>query len=113
MLSDDDARLFDALHAGKRAVVLQAEEQSTAQIADTASRELRARLPAARDVTELRQHLAEPNGSVDMEDLRRRYCDAYMDGRAGERAAQGIIGALEEQREEHVLLDSIKGRLFN
>lgn len=113
VLSDDDARLFDALHAGKRAIVLQAQEQPSVQTTDTASRELRACLPAARDVTELRQRLADPNGSVDMEDLRRRYCDAYMDGRAGERAAREIIGALEEKREEHVLLDSIKGRLFN
>ncbi|GKX59565.1 glycosyltransferase [Leminorella grimontii] len=112
VLSDDDARLFDALHAGKRAIVLQAQEQPTIQTADDASRELRAHLPAARDVAELRQRLAEPS-DADMEDLRRRYCDAYMDGRAGERAAQEIIGALEENKEEHVLLESIKSKLFN
>ncbi len=55
-------------------------------------------LPVAHDVAELRYLLSEAFdwGSVQarLTEIRHHYCDAFMDGKAGERAAIVIVEAL-------------------
>lgn len=105
VLTDNSGFIFDAIHVDKRVILLDfpgmndlldgEKSYSTAESADQRIREI---LPVAHDVAELRYLLSEAFdwGSVQarLTEIRHHYCDAFMDGKAGERAAIVIVEAL-------------------
>ncbi|EFG4927662.1 glycosyltransferase [Escherichia coli] len=105
VLTDNSGFIFDAIHVDKRVILLDFPEMaalldgeksySTPESADQQIREI---LPVAHDVAELRYLLSEAFdwGALlaRLKEIRHHYCDAFMDGKAGERAAMVIVEAL-------------------
>ncbi|WDB91995.1 glycosyltransferase [Escherichia albertii] len=105
VLTDNSGFIFDAIHVDKRVILLDfpgmaelldgEKSYSTPESADQRIREI---LPVAHDMAELRYLLSEAFdwGAVQarLTEIRHHYCDAFMDGKAGERAAMVIVEAL-------------------
>ncbi|ENQ0000390.1 glycosyltransferase [Escherichia albertii] len=105
VLTDNSGFIFDAIHVDKRVILLDfpgmaelldgEKSYSTPESADQRIREI---LPVAHDIAELRYLLSEAFdwGAVQalLTEIRHHYCDAFMDGKAGERAAMVIVEAL-------------------
>ena len=104
VLTDNSGFIFDAIHVDKRVILLDfpgmtelldgEKSYSTPESADQRIREI---LPVAHNVAELRYLLSEAFdwGAVQtkLAEIRHHYCDAFMDGKAGERAAMVIVEA--------------------
>jgi len=100
IIGDNRALLFDGLHLGKPVIAL-----SRAAVLDGEG------VPLVNDMTQLRQALAGAAASFS-EEQRRHYCDAFMDGQAGLRAAQAILAELNVPASAPSLLDSLQQKLF-
>ena len=83
VLTDNRTMLFDALQCGCPVVALQPETSEGIT-----------GVPVAHDMLSLREAMATPF-SLD-EEGRRLYCDAFMDGGAGKRAAEAITTSLAQ-----------------
>lgn len=125
VLSDHSGFVFDAIHAGKRIVLLAWDGMEDPQVSDaTHARTLRpeqvirSHLPVARDMAQLRDCLAADydwkGAEAAMNDIRQHYCDAFQDGHAGQRAARVIMDAVDNPRDpaESPLLHSLQKKLF-
>ncbi len=105
VLTDNSGFIFDAIHVDKRVILLDfpgmnalldgEKSYSTPESADQQIREI---LPVAHDMAELRYLLSEAFDwdavQAGLTEIRHHYCDAFMDGKAGERAAMVIVKAL-------------------
>lgn len=113
VLTDSSGFIFDAIHMNKRVILLNwpgmdslLDGQQSDSTPDSADQRIRAVLPVAHDMLTLRNALAD---GVDwaaldapLDDIRQRYCDPFMDGQAGARAAQVIVDAIaQDTREKH------------
>lgn len=125
VLSDNSGFIFDAVHAGKRVILLEWEgmealltNNNTYSNPHSAEQKIRSLLPTARDMSQLRQHLSPEfdwqNLEVPLAEIRQHFCDAYQDGNAGKRAAQVIMDAADSPviPQENALLYSLQQKLF-
>ncbi|MCS2150707.1 bifunctional glycosyltransferase family 2 protein/CDP-glycerol:glycerophosphate glycerophosphotransferase [Scandinavium manionii] len=126
VITDNSGFIFDAIHAGKRTILLNWEgmddllkdgaSYSTAHSADQKIREI---LPGAGNIETLVSLLKEETrwSEVDkaMQECREYYCDAFLDGQAAARAAKVITNALEQSSMpgNNTLLASIQKKLFS
>jgi hypothetical protein len=126
VLTDNSGFIFDAIHAGKRTILLNwenmeslLEDQQTYSSPYSADQKIRSVLPVAHNIEELRALLNAEEKWQQLEpqlsEIRDRYCDAWQDGKAGERAAQAIITAITNPAapEENALLHSLRQMLFS
>lgn len=126
VLTDNSGFIFDAIHAGKRTILLSwenmeslLEEKQTLSSPFSAEQRIRNILPEVRDIKQLRYWLGAEEEWQKLEEplsqIRSHYCDAWQDGKAGERAANAIINALitPEPPQENALLHSLRQVLFN
>lgn len=124
VLTDNSGFIFDAIHAGKRTVLLEwpglatllagsetysdlhSAEQIARQYIDTASTlaELKALLASGENAT-------KPAG---LEAFRQHYCDKFQDGQAGMRAAEAMaqLMATPPDGAKNFYLQSLRQRLF-
>ncbi|WP_409529691.1 hypothetical protein [Superficieibacter sp.] len=124
VLSDNHGFIFDAIHAGKRVILLENERKEPPATENnlftplSAEQHIRAILPIASDISQLRQYLSTEfnweNIVGPLADIRQHYCDAFQDGKAGERAAQVIMDAIKNPPalQENVFLHSLQQKLF-
>lgn len=125
VLSDNSGFIFDALHAGKKVILLEwaemdalLEGNKTYSHPQSAEQQMRALLPSVRDMAQLRHCLSEQFDwqalDAPLAEVRRHFCDAFQDGQAGKRAAQVIIDALENPPPagRNTLLRSLQQKLF-
>jgi Putative glycosyl/glycerophosphate transferases involved in teichoic acid biosynthesis TagF/TagB/EpsJ/RodC len=125
VLTDNSGFIFDAIHVGKKVILLDwpgldslLRSQQSYSSPYSAEQRLREVLPVVRNTGELRDALsinadwAARHSRLD--DIRQHYCDPFMDGRAGERAAQEIISAIanSELVRENRFLTSLQKKLF-
>uniref|UniRef100_UPI0035E3CEDA glycosyltransferase n=2 Tax=Atlantibacter subterraneus TaxID=255519 RepID=UPI0035E3CEDA len=100
ILGDNRALLFDALHLGKPVIAL----SQAAVLPDE-------NIPVVQDIARLRQALECAAPAFDAAQ-RHHYCDAFMDGQAGARAAQAILAELNAPDAGDSLLSSLQQKLF-
>ncbi len=100
VIGDNRALLFDALHLGKPVIAL----SKAAVLPDE-------NIPVADDMAGLRQALERATPVFDVAQ-RRHYCDAFMDGQAGLRAAQAVLAELHTPETDDSLLSSLQHKLF-
>jgi len=125
VLTDNSGFIFDAIHAGKRTILLDWEGMSallennrTFSNPSSPEQQLRGTLPVVRDMAQLRHCLAADYDwqpiEEEMNRVRHHYCDAFQDGFAGKRAAELIMRALENpvDAEANTLLHSLQSKLF-
>jgi len=125
VLTDNSGFIFDAIHAGKRTILLNwenmeslLEDQQTYSSRYSADQTIRSVLPVASNIEELRALLSSEEKWLQLEeqlaDIRHHYCDAWQDGKAGERAAEVIINAITNPAApaENALLHSLRQALF-
>lgn len=124
VLTDNSGFIFDAIHAGKRTVLLEwagLEEllQGCETLSDTRSAEQTARqyIDTASSLKELQTLLSNdrtPGSSPGIEAFRRHYCDRYQDGQAGYRAATAIMQlmATPSDAPRNFYLKSLREKLF-
>ncbi|MGU3524183.1 glycosyltransferase [Enterobacteriaceae bacterium C23F] len=127
VLTDNSGFIFDAIHAGKKTVLLSWENmeallegERTFSSASSPDQKIRTLLPVVEDIVGLRQWLSEEKEAEwqtkmsELESVRHHYCDAWQDGQAAERAARVIINAIENPQpaEENAFLHSLRSALF-
>lgn len=125
VLTDNSGFIFDAIHAGKKVILLEWEGMDELVAGDTtysnpfsAEQQIRTLLSTVSDMARLRDCLSDKFDWQALEaplaEIRRHYCDAFQDGNAGERAAKVIIEALENPQppEKNTLLHSLRKKLF-
>lgn len=127
VLTDSSGFIFDAIHMNKRVILLDwpgmdalLDGQQSYSTPNSADQRIRAILPVAHDMSTLREALADGYDwaalDAPLNEIRQRYCDPYMDGQAGTRAAQVIVEALEQhargEGETNALLHSLQEKLF-
>ncbi|WP_395489407.1 CDP-glycerol glycerophosphotransferase family protein [Cedecea davisae] len=125
VLTDNSGFIFDAIHAGKRTILLSwdnmealLEGQQTFSSQWSPDQKIRSLLPVAKNIEQLRETLAAEEKwralESELELIRYQYCDAWQDGKAGKRAANVIIEAITapEPPEQNALLHSLRQRLF-
>lgn len=127
ILTDNSGFIFDAIHAGKKTILLSWENmeallegERTFSSASSPDQTIRRLLPVVKDIVGLRQWLSGEKESEwqnkwdELDNVRYHYCDPWQDGQAAERAAHVIIEALENPQpaEENAFLHSLRGALF-
>jgi len=125
VLTDNSGFIFDAVHAGKRVILLEwegmealLENSRTFSHPSSPEQLIRASLPVVRDMAQLRHCLAEgydwQHIEEEMHAVRHHYCDAFQDGFAGKRAAELIVAALDNPvaPQTNTLLHSLQSKLF-
>lgn len=126
VLTDNSGFIFDAIHANKHVILLDwpgmktlVDGQQSYSSPHSADQQIRAILPVAHDMAGLRNLLS---GSYDwsalqtpLDEIRHHYCDAFMDGKAGERAAREIADVAKNasQASKNTLLLSLQNKLFS
>lgn len=126
MLTDSSGFIFDALHMNKRVILLSWPEMSSLldgqqsfSTPDSADQRIRNILPVALDIQTLRHALSCEFDWAALEaplaDIRHHYCDAFMDGQAGKRAAQEIVKLIDAspRQQSNTLLLSLQQKLFS
>lgn len=126
VLTDSSGFIFDAIHMNKRVILLSWPEmtslldgQQSFSTPDSADQRIRDVLPVAQDIQALRSALSDAFDWTALEaplaEIRHHYCDAFMDGQAGQRAAKEIVALLTEADSVHTnaLLHSLQKKLFN
>ncbi|MEG1711874.1 MAG: glycosyltransferase [Citrobacter sp.] len=116
ILTDSDECTFDALHINKPVIQLAISGAKTSTDSQTPCTQKIS--PIAYDMNELRSFLADTfdwstlQKSID--NIRSQYCDAFMDGKAGERAALTIMDSIKHSdiNERNRLLASLRKKLF-
>lgn len=125
VLTDNSGFIFDAIHAGKRTILLNWENmdallegQKTFSSPWSADQKIRSLLPVANNIEELRYWLSTEEKwrllEPQLKDIRDNYCDAWQDGNAGLRAANSIIETLQEKiaPQQNALLYSLRQLIF-
>ena len=125
VLTDNSGFIFDAIHAGKRVILLEwegmaalLENSRTFSTSSSPEQQIRGTLPVVRDMAQLRQCLASDYEWQAIEEkmpaVRHHYCDAFQDGFAGKRAAELIMRALDNpvDAQANTLLHSLQSKLF-
>lgn len=118
ILTDSDEYIFDAIHLNKSVVQLNAPEAEVSTECRSIVSHLHNMMPVAHDMNELRIFLSNTfdwsTQQTVVNDIRSQYCDAFMDGNAGERAAFAIIDAIanSEKHTVNTLLVSLQEKLF-
>lgn len=127
VLTDSSGFIFDAIHMNKRVILLDwpgmdalLDGQQSYSTPNSADQRIRSVLPVARDMTTLREALADTYNwarlDAPLNDIRQRYCDPFMDGHAGMRAAKVIVDAINQyacgEGKTNVLLRSLQEKLF-
>ncbi|MTD26963.1 glycosyl transferase family 2 [Erwinia sp. J316] len=124
VLTDNSGFIFDAIHAGKRAVLLEWPGlkdilQGTETYSDCSSAEQTARqhIDTASTLEELQMLLSDSVKSSDpaeLEAFRQHYCDSYQDGQAGLRAATAITQLMKTPQDgaKNFYLQSLREQLF-
>lgn len=125
VLSDNSGFIFDAIHAGKRVILLDWEgmedlltDNKTYSNSHSPEQQIRSLLPTAKNMSDLRQYLSAEFDWQSLEtplaEIRKHYCDAFQDGFAGKRAAQAIMdaAAVSAPLQENTLLYSLQQKLF-
>ncbi|EFB3349921.1 glycosyltransferase [Escherichia ruysiae] len=108
VLTDNSGFIFDAIHIDKRVILLDfpgmtelLDGEKSYSSPESADQQIRAILPVAHDMAELRYLLSEAFDwkalQAKLAEIRHHYCDAFMDGKAGERAAMVIVEALADK----------------
>lgn len=126
VLTDNSGFIFDAIHANKRVILLNwpgmqalLDGQQSYSSAHSADQRIREILPVAGDMQTLRSALADTFDWAALEkplnDIRHHYCDAFMDGQAGIRAAEEIESLLAPSLplNANTLLQSLQKKLFS
>lgn len=125
VLTDNSGFIFDAIHAGKRVILLDwpgmhsllTPEQNYSS-PGSAEQRIREILPVAHDMGDLRHLLSDAfdwaSLQPPLDEIRQHYCDAFRDGNAGERAAQEIENVLQQpvRLPMNGLLRSLQNKLF-
>lgn len=107
VITDNSGFIFDAINADKKVILLNwqelgylLKENQTFSSSDSPEQQVRAFLPVAHDMADLRQYLSMDydwqQHAGKFQDIKREYCDAYNDGMAGQRAAQLIINTITQ-----------------
>lgn len=125
VLTDNSGFIFDAIHAGKRVILLDwagmddlLAQDVTYSNPHSAEQKIRALLPVARNMGELRQQLSAEcdwaSRDAALADVRHHYCDAFQDGNAGQRAAACLMAAVDTPADPQAnsLLHSLQQKLF-
>ncbi|WP_034943400.1 CDP-glycerol glycerophosphotransferase family protein [Erwinia oleae] len=123
VLTDNSGFLFDAIHAGKRTVLLEwpglkalLESDRTLSDLHSAEQQARKKIETAGSLKTL-QTLLENQSSYRVPDeltvFRQRYCDKFQDGKAGGRAATAIADLLTRPTPVNFYLHSLREQLFN
>lgn len=125
VLTDNSGFIFDAVHAGKRTILLEwegmaalLENNRTLSTLSSPEQQIRTVLPVVRDMAQLRHCLAADYDwqriEKEMHAVRHHYCDAFQDGLAGKRAAKLIMRALDKpvDAQANTLLHSLQSKLF-
>lgn len=123
VLTDNSGYLFDALHAGKRTLLLEwnglrellASDKTYGDL-HSAEQQARRHIETARSLPALREALAgharwQPADALN--EFRQHYCDSFMDGHAGERAAAAIVETLTQPQPAKFYLSSLRAKLFS
>jgi CDP-glycerol glycerophosphotransferase (TagB/SpsB family) len=126
VITDNSGFIFDAIHAGKRTILLNWEgmddllkDGASYSTANSADQKIRETLPSAGNIETLVALLKEDThwSTVEkaMQESREYYCDAFQDGQAATRAANVITRALEQSSSSgnNTLLSSIQNKLFS
>lgn len=104
ILTDSDEYIFDAIHLNKRVIWLNVPEVKVEDYQSNLSY-AKNTVPIAHDMTELRLFLSDAFDwsaqQIATESIRSQYCDAFMDGKAGERAALVIAEAITNCKSTH------------
>lgn len=105
VITDNSGFIFDAINADKKIILLDwpgmetllAEGKSFSSV-DSPEQQVRAFMPVARDMVDLRRYLADDypwqEHAGQLQHIKTEYCDAFNDGMAGQRAAQVIIDSI-------------------
>ncbi|MDN8598428.1 glycosyltransferase [Citrobacter sp. S2-9] len=125
VLTDSSGFIFDAIHLKKRVILLDwpgmkalLDGQQSLSTVHSADQKIRDILPVANDMQTLRAALSDTFDWAALEaplaDIRQHYCDAFMDGKAGERAAQEIADVIRQPEllRPNTLLASLQNKLF-
>lgn len=122
VLTDNSGYLFDALHAGKRTVLLEwnglrelLASDSTYSDVHSAEQQARHYIETVRTPAALRELIAahaswQPDAALAT--FRQHYCDGFMDGQAGLRAAAAIIDCMTQTAPARFYLESLRAKLF-
>lgn len=105
VITDNSGFIFDAINTDKKVILLNWEGMDTLLVdnksfstADSPEQQVRAFLPVAQDMVDIRQYLSEDylwqQHDEQFQHLKTEYCDAFNDGMAGQRAAQVIINTV-------------------
>ncbi|WP_288625916.1 glycosyltransferase family 2 protein [uncultured Citrobacter sp.] len=124
VLTESSEFAFDALHMNKRVILLcgtetnsHPEEQRELATPQNAECHIRKILPVANNIQTLRLVLANTFDWTSLEtrlnEIRHQYCDAFMDGNAGERAAHEIATSLDEPSPTNSLWLNLRKKIFN
>lgn len=119
ILTDSDEYVFDAFHLNKR--VIRLDESGAEKPTDNRNMatDIHKIAPVANDMNELRLFLSNVYDwsaqQIAVDNIRHQYCDAFMDGNAGERAASAIVEAITQSEtiKENLLLASLQEKLFS
>ncbi|HFZ8994043.1 TPA: glycosyltransferase [Citrobacter freundii] len=126
VITDNSGFIFDAINAKKRVILLDwpglektIDAQQSYSNEYSAEQRIRHILPTVQTISELRGVLSDSFNWTELvsplDEIRHHYCDAFMDGKAGERAAQSILNVLthnDKIKENHLLI-SLQGKLFS
>jgi hypothetical protein len=107
VITDNSGFIFDAINADKKVILLNWQEMDTLlkdnqtlSSLDSPEQQVRAFLPVAHDMAELRQYLSAEydwqQHAGKLREIKMEYCDAFNDGMAGQRAAQVIINTITQ-----------------
>ncbi|EPQ6909442.1 CDP-glycerol glycerophosphotransferase family protein, partial [Citrobacter freundii] len=126
ILTDSSGFIFDAIHMNKRVILLSwpemaslLDDQQSFSTPESADQRIRDILPVAQDMQALRNALSDAFDWAALEtslaEIRHHYCDAFMDGQAGKRAAQEIVNIIDAPPQQHsnTLLISLQQKLFS
>lgn len=105
VITDNSGFIFDAINADKKTILLNwhgmetlLTQNRTFSSVDSPEQQAREFLPVVNDMLDLRRYLANDYNwqqhASRMAEIKTGYCDAFNDGKAGERAAQVIIDTL-------------------
>ncbi len=122
VLTDNSGFMFDAIHAGKRTVLLEwpglkelIAGNTTLSDRHSAEQIARQQIDTVRSSQQLSALLAESDSwqmPAALADFRSHYCDPWQDGQAGARAATAIIQLLTRPQPTNFYLQSLRQQLF-
>lgn len=106
VISDNSGFIFDAINAKKRIILLNwdgmqslLQKNKSYSTADSPEQKVRDYLPTAADILDIRKYLSNDEHWDNYESINSKlilkYCDAFNDGLAGQRAAKAILDLID------------------